>query len=60
MRIKTRHNIVELSNIEYDAGRQVIYTDEIAVKITNYLKFTERLEQLLTLGYADLSDCDEI
>lgn len=60
MRIKTKNKIVELSNIEYDAGRQVIYTDEIAVEITNYLKFTERLEQLLTLGYADLSDCDEI
>ena len=60
MRIKTRNKIVEASNIEYDAWKQAIYTDEIAVKIDNHIRFNQLLRELLTFGYADLSEYDEI
>ena len=45
MRIKTKNKIVEVSNIEFDEGRCIIYTDEVAIIIDNYITFTEYLEQ---------------
>lgn len=60
MRIKTKNKIVEVSNIEYDEGRCIIYTDEFAIIIDDYITFTEYLKQLLTHGYADLSSYKEI
>lgn len=60
MRIKTKNKIVEVSNIEYNSWEQIIYTDEIAVRFDNHSIYVRLLNQLLTQGYADLSDCDEI
>ena len=56
MRIKTKTKIIEVSNIEFNHCDRIICNDDIFVKIDSISTFNRFLDDLLTLGYADLSD----
>ena len=56
MRIKTKNQIIEVSNIEFDHFDRIIYNDDIFVKIDTISTFNRILDDLLTQGYADLSE----
>ena len=56
MRIKTKNKIIEVSNIEFDHFDRIIRNDDIFVKIDSISTFNRVLDDLLTQGYADLSD----